>query len=124
MSLTEKTIKNLSAVGLLQIVGKVCNSITLIILARLLLPSDFGIIALAGILITIMDRFKDFGISNAVIQKSEKFEESLQTGFIMRSVSGILIFCFIFLIAPFWANFFNDQAITSVLRILAIIIYP
>ncbi|MBC2746874.1 MAG: lipopolysaccharide biosynthesis protein [ANME-2 cluster archaeon] len=122
MSLTKKTIINLSAVGLLQILAKILNSVTLIILARLLLPSDFGIVAMAGILITIVDRFKDFGISNAIIQKQDKFEESLQTGFIMRSATGIFLFFIIFIIAPYWAIFFNDQAITSVLRILAIIL--
>lgn len=122
MSLTKKTIKNLSAVGLLQIVVKLLNSITLIILARLLLPSDFGILAMAGILIGIVELFKDFGISNAIIQRQENFEETLQTGFIMRSVTSIILFCVIFIIAPFWANFFNDQAITSALRILAIIL--
>jgi O-antigen/teichoic acid export membrane protein len=122
MTLTEKTIKNLSAVGFLQIVGKILNSITLIILARLLLPSDFGIVSMAAILIGIVDTFKDFGISNAVIQRQENFEESLMTGFIMRSATGIILFCAIFIIAPFWANFFNDQAITSALRILAIIL--
>ena len=121
MSLTEKTVKNLSAVGLLQIVGKILNSVTLIILARLLLPSDFGIIAMAGILITIVDRFKDFGISNAIIQKKDNFEKSLKTGFIIRSTTGIFLYCMMFIIAPYWASFFNDQAITPALRILAII---
>lgn len=122
MSLTEKTIKNLSAVSFLQIVAKMLNSITLIILARLLLPSDFGIIAMSWILIGVVDLFKDFGISNAIIQKQGNFEESLQTGFIMRSVTGIILFLIIFIIAPYWANFFNDQAITSALRIIAIIL--
>ena len=122
MDLTEKTIKNLGTVGLLEILGKIINSVTLIILARLLVPSDFGIVAVAGILISLVDRFKDFGLSNAVIQTQEKFEESLQTGFILRSATGIFLFCIIFIIAPFWANFFKDQAITPVLRILAIVL--
>ncbi|HWQ96137.1 MAG TPA: lipopolysaccharide biosynthesis protein, partial [Candidatus Methylomirabilis sp.] len=122
MSLTKKTVKNLSAVGLFQVFAKILNSITLIILARLLLPSDFGIITMAGILTTMVDRFKDFGISNAVIQKREKFEESLQTGFMMRSATGIFLFCTVFIIAPYWADFFDNQAISPVLRILAIIL--
>lgn len=122
MSLTKKTIKNLSAVSLFKLITKILNSITLIILARLLLPSDFGIIAIAGIMITLVDSLKDFGISNAVIQSDENFEESLQTGFMMRIATGIFLFCTIFIVAPFWADFFNDQAITSVLRILAIIL--
>lgn len=122
MSLTEKTIRNLTAVGLLQIIAKLLNSVTLIFLARLLLPSDFGIVAMAGILMTIVDRFKDFGISNAIIQKQDHFEESLQTGFVMRSATGIFLFCALFFIAPYWANFFNNQAITSALRILAVVL--
>lgn len=122
MSLTKKTIKNVGVVSILQIVAKILNSVTLIVLARILLPSDFGIIAMASIVITLVDRLKDFGISNAVIQSQEKFEESLQTGFIMRSVTGIFVYCIIFIMAPFVANFFNDQAINSVLRILAIIL--
>jgi O-antigen/teichoic acid export membrane protein len=122
MSLTRKTIKNLSVVGLLEIVGKIFNSVSLIILTRLLLPSDFGTVAIAAILIAIMDNFKDFGLSNAIIHKQEKFEEALKTGFTMRLAAGTLLYCIIFIIAPFLANFFNNQAITSVLRILAIIL--
>lgn len=122
MSLAKTTVRNLSAVGLLQIFAKILNLITLAILSRLLLPSDFGIVAIAGIMITVVDQFKDFGIATAVIQKHEKPEETLRTGFSMRFVLGILLYGTIFILAPVYANFFDEQVISSVLKVSAIII--
>lgn len=122
MSLTKKTLKNISAVGLFQVFGKILNLVTLIILARLLSPSDFGIVAIAGILITLVDGLKDFGMSSAVIQRKENVEKSLRTGFSIRLIMSILLFCVVYIVAPLWANFFKDQVISSILKISAIVI--
>src|SRR5659263_4773 len=122
MSLTNKTVRNISSIGLLHIFTKTLNLVTLTILSRLLLPSDFGIIAIAGIMITVADQFKDFGIGNAVIHKQDKSDEYLITGFTIRLVFGILFFGTIFLLAPLYANYFNDKVITSVLRVSSIVL--
>jgi O-antigen/teichoic acid export membrane protein len=122
MSLTNKTILNLSAIGALQVFARTLNSITLIILARLLLPSDFGIVAIAGILITIMDQFKDFGIGKAIIHRKDNVEDAFISGFNTRLIISLALFCVVFLIAPIWGNFFNDQTISSIVRIFAIVL--
>ena len=122
MSLKRTTAINLGAVGSLHIFAKILNLITLTILSRLLLPSDFGIVAIAGIMITVVDQFKDFGISNAVINRHENPEESLMTGFTIRLFIGSFFYVAIFFLAPVYGNFFNDQVIASVLRVSAIVL--
>ena len=102
MSLTKKTLRNMGVVGLLEIFNKVFNSITLIILARLLLPSDFGIVAIAGILISIVDRFKDFGISNAIIQIKHNTDEALQKGSTVRLMISILFFGLVYIFPSYY----------------------
>lgn len=122
MSLIKKTAWNIGTIGLQEIFLKILNLVNLTILTRLLLPSDFGIVAIAGILITVADQFKDFGIGTAVIQIQKKSEEYIITGFSIRFVMGILFFGLIFILAPLWADYFNDQLIASVMRVSAIIL--
>src|SRR3989304_7885070 len=106
MTLTTLTIKNISAVASLKIFSRALNAITLIILARLLSPSDFGIVAIATLLIYISDVFRDFGVSAAVIQRSEEKEdpeEAIKPGFTIRLFIAIILFTLAFLAAPRWA---------------------
>ena len=120
LSLKEQTVKNLSIVGSLQIVNKIVSTITGIILARLLMPSDFGVVAIGMLLFSFMNQFGNMGIGTAVIYRKDKVETSLSTGFVMRFFLGLFLFIVVFFVAPFWARFYNNLAITNVTRIIAL----
>lgn len=125
VGLKEKTVKNISIVGGVQVFTYGLQAITGIILARLLLPSDFGIVAIAYLVLAVIALFKDFGLGAAIIQRKEDIEEALVTGFTARLILSVILFLFAFFIAPFWARFFSDPsqsptAISAVIRVLSI----
>lgn len=93
-----------------------------LILARLLEPKDFGVIALIGVFITIANLFIDSGFGNALIQKKEVNQLDYSSIFYTNvGVSLLLYFC-LFLSAPFVASFYEIPIVKIVLRVQAIIL--
>jgi O-antigen/teichoic acid export membrane protein len=63
-----------------------------LILARLLVPSDFGLVAYASLTIGVLDLFKEMGFSSALIYREEDVEEASNTTFIDVIASSILLY--------------------------------
>ena len=88
-----------------------------IILARLLAPSDFGIVAMIGIFFAVAQSFVDSGFSNALVRKTDRREEDLSTCFYFNIGVGIVAYIVLFLIAPFIADFYNQPILSPIIRI-------
>ena len=88
-----------------------------IILARLLSPSDYGIIAMVTIFFAVAQSFVDSGFSNALVRKTDRVEEDLSTCFYFNIGVGIIAYIVLFLIAPLVANFYNQPILSSIIRI-------
>lgn len=91
-----------------------------IILARILVPEDFGIIALIMIFIAILNVFVDSGLSTALIQKIDIDDLDYSTVFYFNLFVCILLYIVIFLTAPFIAKFYNNIKLISIIRVLAL----
>lgn len=96
-----------------------------IVLARLLMPSDYGIIGMLAIFIAISDTLLDSGFGNALIQKKDRTETDYSTVFYFNIVIGIVLYLILFVSAPWIANFYDMPILTDVLRVymLTIIIH-
>ena len=91
-----------------------------IILARLLLPADFGVIAILVVFIELANVIIDGGLNTALVQKKEADDLDFSTIlFVSLTLAGVL-YLILFCVAPFIADFYNNQILTSVLRILSI----
>ncbi len=91
-----------------------------IVLARLLSPSDYGIIALPTIFLAIAQCFIDSGFSSALIRKPELSEEDLSTAFYFNICVGIFFYVVLFLCAPLIADFYNVPILKDILRVTAL----
>lgn len=91
-----------------------------IILARLLLPKDFGIVALIGVFISVSNVIIDSGFSNALIQKKEVDQKDYSTVFFLNLFLSILLYLLLFFTAPFIASFYQEPSLTPIIRIIAI----
>lgn len=94
-----------------------------ILLARLLLPEDFGIIALISIFITIANVFVQGGFNTALIQKKEADEIDISSVFYLSMFVACLLYMIIFLAAPFISAFFGERQLVPVLRVLSIVLF-
>ena len=91
-----------------------------IILARLLLPDDYGLVALITVFITILNVFVDSGLGNALIQKKDADELDFSTVFWFNIAWCVLLYSLLFITAPIIATFFNNNEIIPVIRVLGL----
>ena len=103
---------------------QIFSFIVSIILARMLAPEAFGLISLVTVFITLADVFVNSGFGNALIQKAGADELDFSSVFYFSIVTSILFYVIIYLCAPAIANFFGNETLTAVIRIMAIRLLP
>lgn len=93
-----------------------------IILARILMPEDYGIVALVAVFTSILEVFVDSGLGTALIQKKDADDLDFSTVFYFNFVVCLILYVGIFALAPLIALFYDDLALTSVIRALGLTI--
>lgn len=91
-----------------------------VILARLLVPEDFGLVATVGIFTGLAGQFLTGGMNAALIQAKEINERDYQVVFTLQLISCALVYAFFFAIAPWFAIWFDNKLYTDLLRVSAI----
>lgn len=92
-----------------------------LVLARLLLPNDYGIIALVTVFISMLNVFVDSGFANALIQKKKTDDLDFSTVFWFNLVWCLFIYIILFFgLAPIISKFYGERIILNILRILGI----
>ncbi len=94
--------------------------VTTVILARLLEPADFGLLAIGLVVIGYLDFINDFGVAAAVIQRDGDPEQSANTAFWLNMALGLALGLVGFAVAPAVASFFSEPRATSVIRVLSL----
>lgn len=92
-----------------------------IVLARLLPPSDFGLIGLAMIVIGLGQIFVKLGMGPALIQKKDITERHVRVVFTTSIIAGVILSIIVFLSAPLTAFIFDNQKIIPIVKALSII---
>jgi O-antigen/teichoic acid export membrane protein len=102
--------------------GKLLVFISTIILARLLVPEEFGQVAYCLIAIQYLDILNGFGVSSAVVSRRDRIEEAANAALWIGLGTGTLLYLLSWVSAPYLADFFNEPAVTDLFRVLAIVI--
>ena len=91
----------------------------LFILARFLLPSDFGLMAIMMIVIGFSQAFMDMGISNAIIHRQEISHTQLSTLYWISLLSGLVLSLIIAALSPLIALFYKEPRISELMLLLS-----
>lgn len=91
-----------------------------IIIARLVSPSDYGLIAMLTIFLSIAQSVIDSGFSNALIQKKDRSDVDYSTVFYFNIGISIFIYLIFWYSAPFIASFYNEPQLTDVARYVSL----
>ncbi|MBQ6174881.1 MAG: lipopolysaccharide biosynthesis protein [Clostridia bacterium] len=91
-----------------------------IVLARVLLPEQYGSIALVTVVINILQVFVDGGLGNALIQKKNADQVDFSTVFFFNIAFCAAIYSLLFLASPLIADFYSDPELTPVIRVLGL----
>jgi PST family polysaccharide transporter len=87
---------------------------SIIILAHLLAPEDFGLIGMVTALTVFAKRFKDLGHDIATIQSKEVSQEQVTNLFWLNFCLGLLITLLIVLFSPFISHFYNEPRLVAI----------
>lgn len=94
-----------------------------IILARLLLPEEYGIIALTTIFITLANVFVQSGFSTALIQKKNVNDKDYSSVFYLSLFITSILYTFIFFTGPSIAHFYEEPQLASILRVMGVTLF-
>lgn len=116
----KKTISGLGFRLAERVTVQLLTVIVLIVLARILSPSDYGLIALVNDLITILNEFVESGLGSALIQNKDADLIDFSTVFWAQFLISFFIYGVLFLFAPLFARMYNQTQIKVVLRVMGL----
>lgn len=93
-----------------------------LLIARILLPADYGVIGMLAIFMSISHAFVDSGFSNALIRKIDRTETDCSTVFYFNIVVGVVCYGILYFVAPLISHFYQMPILTDILRVLALTI--
>ena len=99
-----------------------CQFLSNLVLANLLMPSDFGTIGLMMVFVLLSNVLIDSGLSASVIQKKNLTEEDKSTVFLTNLALAIFVYFAIFVSAPYIADYFRIPDLKTLLRVLELIV--
>lgn len=94
--------------------------VSIIVLGRLLLPTDYGLIAMVMAIVGIGDVLRDFGLSSAAIQAKKLTHPQRDNLFWANTTIGLVLFAVVALTAPLVARFYDQPRLTSITHVLAV----
>lgn len=100
-------------------IGQVTQYIISVSIARLLIPADFGLIAMVAVFTGLAGLFVDFGISAAIVQRSDLSPQQSGAAFLVTSALGALLCGLTCLLAPLIAEFYGRPELVAIARAMS-----
>src|SRR3989344_8333023 len=95
------------------------GTISSIIMARILLPEHFGILALATFFLSLFGRVKEFGLDYALIHRQDELEEAFKTHFTLQIGLSLVNLLLIIIATPLLLKFYSSEVVL-ILLVLAL----
>ncbi len=102
--------------------NRIVQFVISIVLARLLTPSDYGLLGLIAIFMAIASTFIDSGFTSALIQYKDRTEKDLNTVFYVNLGMSTFMYIILFFVAPLIADFYTQPLLIPVIRWYSIIL--
>ena len=124
MSVTNKVTNGIKWQMLERILTAVVQFVISVILARLVLPDEYGIISLVTVFVTLADLLVTSGFGTALIQKKNIDDSDVNTVFTFSTIVSLGLWVLLFFMAPIVADFYENTVISTVLRVYSLVIWP
>lgn len=116
-SLKQKAVKGVAWTSLDQVAALGFGFVIGVILARLLTPSDYGLLAMIAVFNAVAFAFINSGFGNALVRKPDLTENDNSTAFYFNIIAGVVMAGVIWLIAPWISLFYDKPILTQLLRV-------
>lgn len=109
--------------GASQVIAAACQVVSVIVLARILSPSDFGIVAMAWPVVALLSMFQDFGLTQATVQKPSVTAREVNFLFWANMAISTVLAGLIVLLAPLVATFYREPAVAPIVAAMGLLIF-
>ena len=120
--LKKKTVKGVGWSAIDSVASQGITFLVGLVLARLLSPSEYGLIGMITIFISISNTIVNSGFSNALIRKPQISEDDYSTTFVFNLILSVVMYSVLFLSAPAIANFFHQEQLVALTRVLGVVV--
>jgi O-antigen/teichoic acid export membrane protein len=121
MDLKRRTLDGLAWTFLARLVLQIVQYVISIVIARLLIPDDFGMVAMVGVFTGIAGIFVDFGIGAAIVQHRDLTDEQSRAAFGATVALGLVLSLLTFLCAPLIGAFYGRPELLGITRAMALV---
>ncbi|MDO7830236.1 lipopolysaccharide biosynthesis protein [Providencia alcalifaciens] len=121
-NLKQKTTSSLKWSAIERLATQLVQLIVMLVLARILGPHAFGLIGMLAVFIAVSQVFVDSGLSSALIRKLDRSELDYSTAFYFNIGIALVCYTLLYFGAPYIASFYNQPELTSLTRILALVV--
>ena len=118
--LKQSSLKAMKWSAFAESMSRIVPPIVMLILARILSPSEFGTVAVATVAVGLARVFQEFGLGKALIQTENNVGDYANNAFWLNVVIAICLYIIIFFTAPFISLLFDSHETTGVLRVLCL----
>ncbi|MDX2502913.1 MAG: lipopolysaccharide biosynthesis protein [Gammaproteobacteria bacterium] len=108
--------------GITKILVQSVTWVTTIIVARILAPEDYGIVAISGIFIGLLAVITDMGFMSALINKDEITQEQQDSAFWLTLLLSLALFALVYALAPALSSFYESDILVDIIRMSAFIL--
>ena len=120
--LNRKTVKGLSWSMVETMSNYIVKLVVGIILARLLMPEDFGLLAIMMIFVSLSDILVNSGFGNAYIQKKDATDTDANTVFYVNLAISLFLYVLLFVLSPLIGFFFGSEQLPTLIRVMSLAI--
>lgn len=101
-------------------IDRLLGLVSTMILARLLVVEDFGLVAMAMVIVGLLDVLLDLGVGSALIQNRGADAEDFNTAWTLRLIQSITAAALLVVSAPFVAAYYSDARVEAILKVIAV----
>lgn len=120
MSIGKEVSSSIRWMAGMRVVSQIFTWAATLIVIRLLSPEDYGLMALASVVIGLLDILDDMGLASAIVKKKELTDKFVAQIFGMLIIFNIGFYAALYLTAPLVANFFEDIRLETIIEILGL----
>lgn len=126
MSIRERTIRGIRWAGISQVATQVISFGISVIVARLLMPRDYGLVGMAAIFTGLIATVGGLGMGPAIVQRQDIHDGHLSSAFWVGIGAGVVLFFFSVLMSPLVAVFLREEMVRPIMVIssLGFVIAP
>ena len=121
MGYTKDAFSGTSWMSSYKVFYRVISFLRIAILARLLVPTQFGLFGIATLVLNFLEILTETGVNIILVQVREQIEEFIDSAWVVSIIRGVLLFFIVLLSAPFIASFFNTPKALEIIMLISLV---